>query len=123
MLSFEIMILLGIAGLLLAMAPAYIFLGLWVYHDAKDRSEQSPALWVLVVLLLSNMLGLVIYLLVGRNKPGGVSSGRYKKAAIIGAVFAVLAVPVFVVYVLMLQANASPVGVIETFYVIPAVIH
>ena len=84
--SFILIILLGVGILLLALAVFFVFFGLWVYHDAKDRSTQSPALWTAIVLLVPNFIGLIIYLLVGRNKEDGVSSGRFKKAAIISCI-------------------------------------
>ena len=47
----------------IAAAVLMLFLGLWTYKDALAKSDQSPVLWVLVVLLVPNFLGLVVYLL------------------------------------------------------------
>jgi len=42
-------------------------LGCWTYSDAKIRSGK-PEIWVLIVLLVPNFIGLIIYLLIGRTK-------------------------------------------------------
>lgn len=55
-------------------------LGLWTYADAKARTDK-PELWTLIVLLVPNLVGLIIYLLVGRDKEPK-SPGRFKKALI-----------------------------------------
>ena len=39
---------------------------IWTYSDAKDNSEQPAFLWAIVV-FLAPLLGLVLYLLLGRN--------------------------------------------------------
>lgn len=39
----------------------------WTYQDAKTNSSQSAALWALVV-FFAPFLGLVLYLLVGRDR-------------------------------------------------------
>jgi ABC-type transport system involved in multi-copper enzyme maturation permease subunit len=67
----------GILGGLLASTTsiicciAYWVIGIaivvWVYRDASSRGE-SAILWVIIVLLL-NWIGLVLYLLLGRRKP------------------------------------------------------
>lgn len=46
---------------------AVAFLGVWTYRDAKARGLNA-ALWVLVVLLVPSLIGLIIYLVVGRNQ-------------------------------------------------------
>jgi hypothetical protein len=73
-----------------------VSLGLWTYKDAKVKSDQSPALWVLVVLLVPNFLGIVIYLLVGRTKKDVPAPGDFKKTLITFAVLAGLAFVVFI---------------------------
>lgn len=39
---------------------------LWTYSDAKQRSEHPPVLWALVV-FFAPLLGIVLYLILGRN--------------------------------------------------------
>jgi len=77
-------------------AVLMLFLGLWTYKDAMVKSDQSPALWVLVVLLIPNFLGLVVYLLVGRTKKQHPAPGSFKKPLI---AFAVLTGLTFVVFI------------------------
>jgi hypothetical protein len=64
-------------------------LGAWTYADAKSRTDK-PVAWTLIVLLVPNLLGLVIYLLVGRTKTEK-SVGKFKKPLIAFAVCFVLA--------------------------------
>ena len=73
-----------------------LFLGLWTYKDAQVKSDQSPVLWVLVVLLVPNFLGLVVYLLVGRSKKQHPAPGSFKKPLV---TFAILTVLTFVVFI------------------------
>lgn len=49
-----------------------IVLPLWTYSDAQRNSPHSPFLWALVV-FLGGLLGIVLYLVVGRT---GGSGGR-----------------------------------------------
>ena len=73
-----------------------LFLGLWTYKDAQVKSEQSPVLWVLVVLLVPNFLGVVVYLLVGRTKKQYPAPGNFKKPLIAFAVITVLSFVAFI---------------------------
>lgn len=50
---------------------AEVFLGIWVYRDAKARGLNA-ALWVVVALLVPSFIGLIIYLVVGRNQSTGL---------------------------------------------------
>ena len=78
-----------IASLVLAITSLafMILLGLWIYNDAQERTDHAT-LWTMIVLLFP-FVGLIIYLLVGRDK-SKQSSGRYMKSAImIGICFAV----------------------------------
>jgi len=73
-----------------------VFLGLWTYKDAKVKSDHSPVLWVLVVLLVPNMLGILIYLLVGRNKKDVPAPGTFFKPMITFVVIFILSIFLFV---------------------------
>lgn len=44
-----------------------IFLCLFIYNDAKERSD-NPALWVVVVFFVPNFIGLLLYFLIGRKR-------------------------------------------------------
>ena len=73
-----------------------IALGLWTYKDAQVKSEQSPAIWVLVVLLVPNMLGLLIYLLVGRTKKDVPAPRNFLWLVIASLVLFIISIVVFV---------------------------
>ena len=73
-----------------------LFLGLWTYKDAQVKSDQSPVLWVLVVLLVPNFLGLVVYLLVGRTRKQNPAPGNFRKPLI---TFAILTGITFVIFI------------------------
>ncbi len=51
-------------GLMLA---SMVFLGMWVYKDAKQRGL-SAGLWTLLVIVSGNLIGLILYLIVGRKQ-------------------------------------------------------
>ena len=50
-----------------------LFLCLFIYSDAKERSD-NPALWVLVVIFVPNFIGLLLYFLIGRKRMVSCSS-------------------------------------------------
>jgi len=81
----------------LAAVIVKVFLCLWIYHDAKAKSEQEPSLWVLVVIFLSDVIGLIVYFLVGRTKKDVPTPGTYKKPLIISAL---LLIPITIFFVL-----------------------
>lgn len=43
------------------------FLGFWVYRDAKNRGLDAGK-WTAIVVLVPNLIGLIIYFLIGRNE-------------------------------------------------------
>lgn len=55
-------------GFLLLFLLTLIFAGIWVYRDAKAHGENG-AIWLLVVILVPNFLGLLLYFLVVRRDP------------------------------------------------------
>ncbi|GAA0123593.1 MAG: hypothetical protein KID00_09940 [Clostridium argentinense] len=44
-----------------------VFLGIWTYKDAKSRGLDGR-MWTAIVILIPNLIGLLIYFLVGRNQ-------------------------------------------------------
>jgi uncharacterized membrane protein YdcZ (DUF606 family) len=52
-----------------------IVITLFVYVDAQDNSPQSAVLWALVA-FFGGILGLLLYLLLGRKGHSGRSQGR-----------------------------------------------
>lgn len=50
---------------------AYVFLGIWTYRDAKARGLNA-LLWTIVVLLVPSFIGLIVYLVAGRNQAAGL---------------------------------------------------
>ena len=98
-----------ISGLVLAAIgiTMAVFLGMWTYNDAKERSD-NPALWTCVV-LFATIPGLIVYLLVGRNKTGE-SAGRYLKPLIASTVAFVLNLFVLIgcaIHLLVLMSQHS----------------
>lgn len=45
----------------------YILLGVWVYRDATAHGANA-LMWVLLVLLVPSMIGLILYLIIGRQE-------------------------------------------------------
>lgn len=58
-------ILFGLSILFIILA--LIFLGTWTYKDAKARGLKA-GMWTAIVILVPNLIGLLIYFLVGRNQ-------------------------------------------------------
>lgn len=59
--------LVGIVSLLvgLLMLAAHVAMIVWTYTDAQSRSDQPAFLWAIVV-FLAPLLGIVLYVLLGR---------------------------------------------------------
>lgn len=73
----------GAAGifLLFALLVVAVTVGLilWTYQDAQTNSSQPAFLWALVV-FFAPILGLLLYLLLGRDRkgpPSAVTSGEW----------------------------------------------
>ncbi|EMA46467.1 PLDc N-terminal domain-containing protein [Halobiforma nitratireducens] len=68
----------GGIGLLLfvAFTIAYLALVAWTYADAQQNSEHPAFLWTIVV-FLAPILGLVLYLILGRGRAGPATRHRY----------------------------------------------
>jgi len=58
----------AILGLLMSLLflAVHVAMIIWTYSDANENSEQPAFLWAVVV-FLAPLLGLVLYLLLGRN--------------------------------------------------------
>jgi lipid-A-disaccharide synthase-like uncharacterized protein len=52
-------------GLLMLLVQIGIIV--WIYSDAKQRSDQPAFLWAIVA-FLAPLLGIVLYLIIGRNR-------------------------------------------------------
>ena len=105
-------LMLLISGLVLAVVGIVvtIFLGLWTYHDAKERSHE-PALWTLLVLFVPLPIGIILYLVVGRNKEGQ-STGRYLKPLIATAILFVVNLLVLIGYAIHLVVLMAQHGLV-----------
>ncbi|WP_144921352.1 PLDc N-terminal domain-containing protein [Halorubrum salsamenti] len=62
----------GGAGVLFLLFGLLVFLVqigiiVWIYSDAQQRSDQPAFLWAIVA-FLAPLLGLVLYLIIGRNQ-------------------------------------------------------
>ena len=91
-------IALFVVGLTVFIIGAFGFaisLAMWVYEDAKVKSDQSPVLWVLL-LLMTNAVGVILYLLLGRTKKDVEAPGTYKKPVIFFAIFWAVSIVLFV---------------------------
>jgi len=82
--------------ILLAGAAIVLFVCLvrWFYADAKERTE-SPILWTLFVLCFP-IVGLAVYLLVGRDK-NKQSTNRHFKPVLISAGSVVAILPIAII--------------------------
>lgn len=61
-------IVMGLAGVvLLLVVMAMVGLGIWTYRDAKSRGLEAR-MWTLIVVLVPNFIGLLLYLLIGRKQ-------------------------------------------------------
>jgi hypothetical protein len=64
----------------LVILGVHIAITYWIYNDAKKRGNPNAVIWA-IVNLLSDPLGLILYLIIGRNQtatwggPPAASSG------------------------------------------------
>jgi TctA family transporter len=67
----EVLFGFGILALMIAIAVIWfvvaILIAVWVYRDAESRGE-SGALWLIIV-LITGIIGLIIWLIVRGDKP------------------------------------------------------
>ena len=82
--SFTITIVIFSLILAASAVAALIYLGLWVWNDASERTD-NPLMWTLIVLLVPSLIGLIIYMLVGRDRYG-YSTGRFRNQLIASTV-------------------------------------
>lgn len=64
----NLIIIFGLVFLFIILA--IIFMGVWTYKDASSRGLNAP-LWTLVVILIPNLIGLLLYFILGRNSVSG----------------------------------------------------
>ena len=86
--------IIGIIVFVFASIGLAVSLALWTYTDAKVKSDQSPMLWMLLVLLASP-LGIILYLLLGRVNKDAPAPGGFKKLLIFFAIMFILATGLF----------------------------
>ncbi|MCL2198780.1 MAG: hypothetical protein FWB80_07640 [Defluviitaleaceae bacterium] len=86
----------GITLFVVTMLGFITFLGLWTYHDARVKSQHPPIVWALLVVLVPNMMGFIVYLLVGRPNKDVPAPGKFKRLAIASAVCFALGTVAFV---------------------------
>ena len=89
-----ILFVIGTIIFTLAATALAVVLALWVYNDAKVRSDQNPALW-LVLVLATGIIGLIIYMLAGRTNKQIPPPGKYKKLLAITTITFILATGLF----------------------------
>ncbi len=51
-----------------AILAVHVGITYWIYNDAKKRGNPNAVIWA-ILNLLSDPLGLVLYLIIGRNQP------------------------------------------------------
>ncbi|WMT41899.1 hypothetical protein RE628_05485 [Paenibacillus sp. D2_2] len=60
-------IIIGLAGVVLFVLLAMVGLGIWTYRDAKSHGLEA-GMWALIVMLIPNFIGLLLYFLIGRKQ-------------------------------------------------------
>ncbi|MCL1995943.1 MAG: PLD nuclease N-terminal domain-containing protein [Defluviitaleaceae bacterium] len=98
----------SIGFLFLSLLLLILFLGLWTYKDAKVKSENSPLLWALIVVLVPNFLGFIIYLLVGRTKKEETAPGSFKIPLAVTAGIWVVSIVTVLIATLSLAFSDNP---------------
>ena len=63
----SLLIFVPIVFIMLCSIAAVACIGVWTYRDAKARGLNA-VLWVIVVLLVPSLIGLIVYLVAGRNQ-------------------------------------------------------
>jgi len=83
-----------------------IMVCVYVYRDATQRG-MNAAIWVLVV-LMGQILGIIIYLIVRREHPGYMSEPNYKDRSTGKVIFASIFIPILLISIVVF--NFGPVG-------------
>lgn len=65
--NISLFFLIGAIALMALAAGAVALMAMWVYRDAKSRGLEA-GVWTLVVVLVPSLMGLLLYLLVGRRE-------------------------------------------------------
>jgi len=94
-----ILFVVSIIVFVLSILGLTVFIALWTYKDAQVKSTQDPVFWLLVVLLMQG-IGIILYMCVGRTK-NVPAPGTYKKALITCIVVSVLATAGFITTTVM----------------------
>jgi len=104
-----------ISVILLASAAIALFVCLvrWFYADAKERTE-SPILWTLFVLCFP-VVGLAIYLLIGRDI-NRQSTNRHFKPVLIAAGTVIAILPVAIISAASYVSLLASVGLLEAVW-------
>jgi hypothetical protein len=93
---------------IISVAGLFVFVGLWVYTDAKRRGNQ-PITWTLIALFIPNFMGLLLYLLMGRKTKVNGFTNKFKVPLIATALVFVISVSSFIFYI----ATAHEIPVFE----------
>lgn len=82
-------IVVGIISSVVFSILSMLFLGIWVYKDAKQRGLNAW-LWALVSVMVGNLVGLILYLLIGRKS--STIEGEFKsyKGYIIATIISII---------------------------------
>jgi hypothetical protein len=91
--------IIGITVFILSAIGFMVALGLWTYADAQVKSNDSPVMWTLIV-LLTGLIGIIIYFAAGRKKPEK-SPGKFKKLLIAAVVCYALSFPLYIISLIM----------------------
>jgi len=98
-----------IVGLVLFIFTIFGFtisLLLWVYEDAKVKSEHPPALWVILV-FFSSGIGIILYFIIGRTKKEVPPPGTHRGKVVALLILLIPAIALFVVGTVNFARNAD----------------
>lgn len=105
-----------IIGFVLTFILFYIVLGCFVYFDAKLRSDR-PVIWTVIALAVPNLIGLLIYYVVGRNKNVAAVKNKFKYLVAVFSVLAILFASSSIIYVVtsgnVPTINHVSIGMVE----------
>jgi putative flippase GtrA len=108
-----LLFVLSIIAFALAVIGLMISAALWTFTDAKAKSEQAPALWLLIV-LAGGPVGFIIYLAIGRKNKEIKAPGNYKSLLILFAAIFILATGFFISQVIDFTRNHSGLGSVRS---------
>ena len=108
--------IISIVAMFIALIGFYIFMGIWVYNDAKSRGDKA-GIWTIVALITPSMMGVIAYILLRKEKSSG-ERNKFKTPMIVFFIALIISLGAILVSVLSIsdtlpEINGVSIGMVE----------